>query len=393
MSNGLASNGKSSRRMKGTAALLALASILLSVPAALAAPEQREIVSAPAPGDNFGYSVSVSGTTAIVGAPGAFRGGGAYIYLRAGRHWQKQAVLVDPPNIPDDSFGYSVAVSGSVAVVGAWGTRKHAGAAYIYARSGGRWHRQARLADPAPGTAAFGYSVTVSGSTVLIGTFSAGRAYVYGRSDSRWHRQATLVGPAGSSVFGGAVAISGSTAVVGAWGTDDQAGAAYIYAHTPSGWRLRASIPSPGNGSLKDHFASAVAVSGETVVIGAPAKHDGIGAAFIYGRSGSEWRRHAALRAPLQRANDNFGYSVAVSTTKSGLRVVIGAPSTGNACGAAYEMVPTRNHWRKRATIVGPTCSPENAVGFSVSVSAKLAIIGAPGENDTAGEVFALDLL
>ena len=372
-----------------------------------AAARPAELAAAHAPGDNFGYSVAVAGKTAVIGAPGVkSASGAAYIYVRSGRTWRRQAVLADPRRDAGDEFGYSAAVSGKTAVIGAWASENHAGAAYIYARSGSTWRRQAALADPR-GTSndAFGYSVAVSGTTVMIGSFGAGTVSVYARSGSAWRLRDTLSGPAGSSTFGAATALSATTAVIGAWGTNDQAGAADIYVRSGSTWRRQATLNPTG--ASPDHFGSSVAVSGNTVVIGAPV---GVGTASVYVRSGSTWRRRATLgahasdprRRDLRRdrlgvdlprvggRGRHFGWSVAVSGTSSGTRVLAGAPSTGSACGAAYEFVRSGRHWRKRATVVEPRCSAADNVGYSVALAGRLAVIGEPGKNGAAGAVITL---
>jgi hypothetical protein len=285
-----------------------------------------------------------------------------------------------------DIFGYSVAVSGGTAVVGAWGSKNHAGAAYVYGRSGHSWHLQAALADPGHSSDLFGYSVAVSGTTVLIGTFSGGAAYTYVRSGNTWHKQAVITGPPASSVFGGAVALSGPVAVIGAWGTGNTAGEAYVYIRSGGSWHQQAALPNPA-GFSQDHFSSAVAVSGRTAVIGAPAATSGdAGATYIYTRSLGHWHLRARLADPVGHADDHFGWSVAVS----GQRVLSGAPSTGSACGAAYEYVPSRGHWRKRVTVVEPRCASQDNVGFGVALSGRLAVIGAPGKNSVAGAVITL---
>ena len=389
------------RPRRWLASLATLTTALVLAPAAAGASTApgsltaRELASAAhAPGDNFGYSVALSGTTAIIGAPGVQgSAGGAYLYARSGGSWHQQGAVTDPAHTSGDVFGYSVSVSGGTAVVGAWGTSKHAGAAYVYARSGQTWHLQATLTDPGTSSDLFGYSVAVSGQTLVVGSFSAnegaGAAYVYVRSGHTWQRQATLTGLPGSSVFGAAVAISGPTAVIGAWGTGNQAGAVDIFARSGSTWHRQVTLGNPA-GFSQDHFGSAVAVSGSTAVIGAPTATAGDdGATYIYTRSAGHWHRGATLADPVGDPNDHFGWSVAVSGTRVP-RVLSGAPSTGSACGAAYEYTHRHGHWRKRVTVVEPSCASQDNVGFGVALSGRLAVLGAPGKNSFAGSVITL---
>ena len=194
-----------------------------------------------AAGDMFGYSVAVSGSTAVVGAPFSNSGtGAAYVFRRSGASWAQQAELTATGAATDDEFGTSVALSGSTAVVGAPFGNSGTGAAYVFRRSGAGWAQQAELtaADGAGGDF-FGYSVALSRSTVLVGAFgkntATGAAYVFRRSGARWAQQAELTAADGTARenFGYSVALSRSTAVAGAppsEESDTHTGAAYVFA-------------------------------------------------------------------------------------------------------------------------------------------------------------------
>ena len=204
----------------------------------------------PTANNDFGLSVAVSGTTAVVGAEGTESGAGAtYIYVKGASGWPTKptAKLQDPAATAGDDFGISVAVSGTTAVVGAAETKSGAGAAYIYVKGASGWPTTptAKLSDGATG-GDFGYSVAVSGTTVVVSAVSAksstGAAYIYVEGASGWPTTPTvkLHDPAATAgdFFGFSVAVSGKTAVVGAGaaGTKSGAGAAYIYVKGASGW-------------------------------------------------------------------------------------------------------------------------------------------------------------
>jgi hypothetical protein len=347
------------------------------------------------PGDSFGWAVGVSGSTAVIGAPGVLGSGAAYVYERAGSTWKLQAVLTDPAGTGGDLFGYAVAISGNTVVVGAWGTYAETGAAYIYARHKHSWKLAATLASPAAAGEIFGYSVSDSGKRVIVGSFAAndgaGAAYVYQRSGAGWYQQATLTPPAGGSAFGAATAISGTTAVIGAWGTNGLSGTAYIYAYNGGSWHRRVTLLNPSPSS-QSHFGSSVSVSQSVIAIGAPAKHSGTGESYIYAPSGGRWRLRASLRDPRGRNNDNFGWAVAVTTLRSGPRMVASAPATGTRCGAAYEYMQSARRWHLAHTVVEPHCKPQDKVGISVAISGKLAIVGVPGKNNDSGLAITLYL-
>lgn len=131
---------------------------------------------------------------------------------------------------------------------------------------------------------------------------------------------------------------------------------------------------------------------GPVAVIGAPLRRREAGASYIYLRSHGRWRPAATLRDPVGHVKDHFGWSVAVSLTSSGTRVLVGAPATKAACGAAYEFVRSGSRWPMRAKVVEPKCGAQDEVGLSVAISGRQALIGAPGKASHAGDVFVLRL-
>jgi hypothetical protein len=190
--------------------------------------------------DNFGDAVAISGPTAVVGAPSRDAGTGAgYVFARSATGaWSPQAELTAADAATGAGFGWSVAVSGSTAVLGAIFGNSHAGAGYVFVRSAaGTWSPQAELtAADSNVSDELGFSVVISGSTVVAGApgrrSNRGAAYVFTRSGTAWSQQAELT--AGSAAagddFGAATAISGSTAVFGAPGKSASTGTAFIFA-------------------------------------------------------------------------------------------------------------------------------------------------------------------
>ena len=283
-------------------------------------------------GTGFGWSVALSGPTAMVGAPGQALGsritGAAYVFSRSGTTWSQQAKLTAPVHSPvSDDLGWSVALSGPTAVVGDPRNNSFTGAAFVFVRSGTTWSRQAKLTAAAHGFQQFlGQSVAVSGNTVIAGAPSTGTAYVFTRSGTTWSRQAKLTGAVGS--FGSSVALSitpasGTTAVVGSSVENSSTGAAVVFTRSGATWSRQATLTA-AHGTANDGFGSSVALCGPTVVVGAP----GAAAAFVFTRSGTTWSQHAKLTA----AAAQFGDSVALY----GSAVVVGAPGKNANTGAAY---------------------------------------------------------
>jgi len=215
----------------------------------------------------FGVSVSVSGGTALIGANGQPVGsnsgqGAAYVFVQSGTSWSQHAELTASDGAGGDSFGVSVSLSGGTAVIGAIkhqvGSNSGQGAAYVFVQSGTSWSQQAELtASDGVSSDQFGRSVSVSGGTALIGSAShvfggdnPGAAYLFVQNGTSWSQQPELSAPDGATgdQFGWSVAVSGATAVIGAYahtvGGNGQQGAAYVFA-PPASLSISATHSSP----------------------------------------------------------------------------------------------------------------------------------------------------
>ena len=225
-----------------------------------------------------------------------------------------------------DFFGYSVALSGDTLVVGS-GLDDHAagtnaGSAYVFIRSGNAWAQQAKLmASNGAAHDYFGFSAAISGDTLVIGApadLSVGTAngsvYVFVRNGQVWSQQAWITAADGSpgDQFGLAVAISGDTLVVGApydnHTSGSDAGSAYVFVRSGTAWSLQAWIKA-GDAGAGERFGYAAALEGETVVIGSPDdSHTGVfhaGAAYVFVRNGPFYmcRSKSCLPCPQSSAS------------------------------------------------------------------------------------------
>jgi hypothetical protein len=410
----------------------------------------------------FGMSVAVSGNTLVVGAPqessnatgvdgnqadtSAANAGAAYVFVRNGTAWTQQAYLKASNTDAGDSFGTSVAIDGNTIVVGALNedgaatgvdgdttdnTAANAGAAYVFTRSGTTWSQQAYLkASNTDVGDAFGLSVAISGNLVIVGAPSesspskgvngdqrgntamdSGAAYVFARTGTSWS-QAAYLKPSNTQAsleFGDAVAISGTTIVVGApWdpsnatgvnGNQDDtsasgAGAAYVYAWTGAAWTQQAYLKASNTAAFA-RFGQSVAVSGNTVAVGSWAINGWTGAAYVFARSGTSWSQQGLLTAASPDTNDTFGWSVAVA----GDTVVVGAPGeassatgingsqTSNAspgAGAAYSFVRSGATWSQQAYLKASNTGGGDAFGTSVAISGDTLVAGGFGERSAA---------
>lgn len=384
------------------------------------------------------------------------------------------ASLRAPVTQRDALFGDSVAIWGDTLVIGSPGeasdprtaeapeTPKNVGAVYVYRRdSGGRWKEEERLLPPrVPRGAAFGRSVAISGDTLVVGAdgesadlrgvhreppastdeaMNSGAAYVFVRKGGRWSHEAYLKASntAAHATFGAAVALSEDTIVVGApteasnaTGVNgDQsnsdasgAGAAYVFVRASGAWSqqayLKASNANNGAGKA-GAFGSAVAIDGDTVVVGASSESgaaSGIngdddltaaasnGAAFVFHRTGSTWAQQAYVKPSNTHTKHTavFGGSVTISgdTMAIGARLdpskgpgVDGDQAGGGAegGGAVYVFVRASGAWRQQAFLKAEQPRQDGHFGASVSLSGPLLAVGSPGVARDAGDTSRKD--
>ena len=363
----------------------------------------------PAANDQFGTSVAISGTRVVVGANGDDTGapdaGSAYVYELVGATpTTPVATLNNPDSAVNEQFGYSVAISGTRVVVGAYLDDTgvvDSGSAYVYdLASATPTVPVATLNNPGPGFGDyFGYSVAISGTRVVVGTpfdsagaLYSGSVYVYDlASATPTVPVATLnnPGPASNDQFGKSVAISGTRVVAGALNDDTgapDAGSAYVYdlaGATPTVPVVTLNNPGPRTG---EWFGASVAISGTRAVVGA--YRDGAslaGGAYVYDLAGvAPTVPVATLNNPGPTPQDEFGYSVAIS----GTRVVVGAYSdnTGAAnAGSAYVYdLSSPTPTVPVATLNNPNSAINDNFGYSVAIDGATAVIGTPLDDSVA---------
>jgi len=383
--------------------------------------QQAELTSSDGVGgDYFGWSVAVSGSTIVVGASlhpaqGSAQGA-AYVFVEGGGTWSQQAELTASDGMGGDYFGRSVAVYGSTVVVGAECHPSNSpddcgpGAAYVFVESAGTWSQQAELtAADGANEDCFGYSVATSGSTIVVGApfhpdtsqdclprgatsiGGPGSAYVFVESGGTWTQRAELTASdgVGGDSFGDAVAVSGSTIVVGAnchpylGNQNCGPGAAYVFVKSSGTWSQQAELTA-SDGTNGEALGASVAISGSTVVAGAPNRqvtHLFQGAAYVFVESGGTWSQQAELTSPDGEELDYFGSSVAVS----GSTAVVGAMDHPFGAllypgqGAAYVFVENGGTWSQEAELTSSDGATEDSFGQSVAINGNTLVAGAPG--------------
>ncbi len=242
----------------------------------------------------------------------------------------------------------------------------------------------------------FGTAVAVEGDTVVIGSpgddsgpegeENHGSVQVFRRGEGGWVLEATLTAAdaSGGDAFGNAVAISGATLVVGAWGDDNggtvDQGSAYVFVRTASTWTQQARLTA-AEGAAGDMFGYSVAISGDTVVVGARTDDIGSainqGSAFVFTRSGTAWTQQARLHAPDGGTASEFGESVAVDGDTVLVSASQDAPN-GNR-GRVYVFVRSATAWTLQAMLTAGSAAPNDTFGRSISLAGDTAVIGAPG--------------
>lgn len=366
--------------------------------------------------DQFGVSVAISGDTALIGAnavnfPSSKGPGAAYVFVRSGNTWSLQTKLVPSDGVEDDMFGISVALSGNTALIGAFSQSSFKGAAYIFVRNGTTWTQQAKLvASGGKVNDWFGYSVALTGDTALVGApqgdkgtlTDTGSVYVFRRSGTTWAwSQKIYASPSQADAkFGYSLAVSGDTLVVGApyyndsWWDDN--GAAYMFFWVPDEelWQQTEQVLHPDSGG-NVLFGFSVAISEPTILVGAPqyslpdAQHIGRAYVFVPVEMGA-WGLLQTLSPSIAAEGAKFGYSVAIS----GDMAVIGVPFDDISytnIGSAYVYVRNGSSWSEHKHIFSLQTSTADSYGWSVAVSGDMLLIGAPfndWRNTNAGAAF-----
>jgi hypothetical protein len=348
---------------------------------------------------NYGTAVALSGDTLVVGATGdGDRGrGAAYVYIRADSGWTLQQKILAEDGAAEDFFGESVAISGNLLVVGAYGDdlgqHRDRGSVYVYVRNVGQWSLQAKLvsADGAPGDG-FGRSVAVSGRTIAVGAFKddigghedQGSAYVFFYNGSIWTEQQKLIAAEGIyyDYFGASVAISGDTVIAGAQGdtfTNIRPGAAYVFTREGFVWTQQQRLVAEDGENL-DKFGRSVALSGDTAIVGS--FHDTVGdakqqgSAYVFVRSRKAWSLQQKLTALDGAAGANFGTSVAVEADA----LVVGAAADSAKYplqGATYLFLRNGLTWKEAKKLTAADAAVSDRLGVAVAVSGGFFAAGA----------------
>jgi hypothetical protein len=353
-----------------------------------------------------------------------------------------------------DQFGSSVALSGDTLAVGAYtesggatgvngnqsdNSASSAGAVYIFQRTGTTWGQQAYIkASNTRAGAFFGTSVALSGDTLAVGAEGesssatgingnqsdnsasfAGAVYVFQRTGTTWAQQAYIKASntAADGRFGTSVALSGDTLAVGAYGEDSgaigvngnqfdnsasDAGAVYIFQRTGVTWAQQAYVKA-SNSDKQDHFGISVALSGDTLAVGAEGEASAAtgvnanqgdnsavfaGAVYVFRRSATMWAQEAYLKASNAETFDEFGRAVALFDNTlavgavgedSGATGLNGdqADNSATNAGAVYVFQRTGTTWAQQAYLKASNTGAGDQFGFALALFDDTLAVGA----------------
>jgi len=417
------------------------------------------VIGAPNESSN---STGINGVQSDNNAPNS---GAAYVFTRTGSTWTQQAYLKASNTNANDNFGFSVSISGNTIVVGAYGEDSNStgvngeqsnnsfsgsGAAYVFVRSGTTWTQQAYLkASNTNANDMFGYNVSISGETIVVGSrfeqsnatgvngnqldnsaSTSGAAYVYARSGTTWTQQAYLKASNtnANDMFGESVSIDENTIVVGSRAESSNAtgvngnqldnsastsGAAYVYVRSGTTWTQQAYLKA-SNTNANDRFGYNVSISGKTIVVGAygeSSNETGVngdetnnsasnsGAAYVFTRTGTTWTQQAYLKASNTNANDMFGVTVDISGNilivgshreESNATGIDGDQSDNSASGsgAIYVFVRNGTTWTYKYYLKSSNSEGSDYLGdYRIAISENTIVTCAIGEDSNATEI------
>lgn len=314
--------------------------------------------------------------------------------------WQERASWAPSSPEAGAQFGLAVSISNDIALIGVpWatvGNLTHAGAVDVFMKSGDVWTIQQRLTATAPGAEdGFGATVAISGTTAVIGAYLAdraggidtGAAYIFERSGAGWSMQQELASLDGTSYdfFGTAVAIENGRVLIGARGADvmgqTDAGAAYVFERSGSVWSQQQKLIA-SDGKSADQFAVSLALSGNAALIGA---HEvgttalpAAGAAYVFEYTGSLWSQTVKLTPASGKSREHFGISLALS----GDTALIGTYPTDTSgipiAGGAYIFQRTGLLWAEQPRLSSPDGGITDRFGSAVALRGDVALVGAP---------------
>jgi FG-GAP repeat protein len=361
--------------------------------------EEQEITADDgASNDEFGISVALHGDTAMVGSrqatiDGVEDQGAVYVFKQSGGVWTQTQKLTADDGAAFDTFGNSVAFSGTTAFIGAFaatvGDNMFQGAAYVFTLSNGTWSQTQKLtSDDGQGFDYFGYSVAFNGTTAFVGADAAtvgdngaqGAVYVFNESGGVWTQAQKLLASDGGTgdIFGYSIAVDGATAVIGAYANNFYQGAAYVFGESGGSWSEVKKLTAD-DGTANNMFGYSAAISGTNILVGAWGVtvngNDTQGAAYVFAESNGTWSQVQKLVADDGAPFDDFGHAVALD----GTHALVGADGVAQSQGAVYAFDESGGTWSQSQEFFASDGAPFEEFGSAVTLDGTRALAGSWG--------------
>ncbi len=359
--------------------------------------------------DNFGSATAIDGEFAIIGSSGYnSEQGCAYVLEFTGTEWQTLAKLTASDGEPGDYFGSTVDISGETVVVGAH-DHNLTGSVYVFEKPVGGWKdtiQTAKLvASDADSHDDFGKSVSISDETIIIGanTHSSGAsfdgaAYIFEKPDNGWKdtiqtAKLTASDGAANDNFGISVALSGETAIVGAYGDDSKRGAVYVFEKPAGGWTdtTQTAKLTASDREQNDYFGFAAAISGEEVIVGAYGDDDNgdnTGSVYVFEKPSAGWDNMTQMaKLTVSDTTDftYFGRSVSISGNDIVAGAIFGVNETNEETGTIYIFQKPETGWTdttETSTLLASDGNEGDHFGCSVDISGNYLVAGSNDDDD-----------
>ncbi len=290
------------------------------------------------------------------------------------------------------SFGRALGIVSGDVLVGEPNNSQKSGLVFVYRKSAGKWAEATALsASDAADADGFGNTIATAGNLMLVAASRAnqnhGAGYVFQR-DARgnWTQVARLTASDGAPAesFGSAVAISGDLAVIGAPAQNQQSGAVYLYRRSGNGWAQEAKLLSP-EAKEQQLFGQGVAIMGDRVLIGEPGFNERTGAVHVFAREAGSWKAVATPAANGLQKNDRFGSPITVDGNKA----FVGATYQANQMGSVYVFArDAQGELRESYRLFAYEARPSEQFGSAIAADGDNTWIGVPRTRGARGAVY-----
>jgi hypothetical protein len=354
--------------------------------------KQQWALSGSGAGVLFGFDTALQSKTLVVGDANHGVAGAVFVYMKINSSWVKEATLTGKDSAGGDGFGNAVALEGRTLVVGAQGHNGAHGAVYVFTGSGKSWTQTQELTVTPAGTyGQFGWSVAISGSTIVAGAPNvSGAAFVFTKSGlGKWtlRKQLTASDETNGDGFGYTLALNGSTLFAGSPFHGATAGSVYVFTGSGGSWKQRTEFRGRDTVASDNFGIGELAASGTDVLVGAPLHAAGAGASYVFTGSGSKWKQQAELKGKDTVAGDHFGFGEAID----GSTIVVGADRHAPG-GMAYVFTRSGTAWKQQAEFKGKDTAAGDVFGrwvsLSVAGSVATVAVGAPEHATNIGRVY-----